>query len=155
VDKSLSLFLARYDDPLLGWVAANGDLRLRCFLATRDIRQVLFFLREPFLRGRPGHLRRQRHKKLHLAPSHQNVLEFANGSTSKECVCPSVAVTISDVNFEIYRWNNEDKPYIQVYQVNVSECGPMVLDALIKIKIRFYSSAFQFLFCFFFFQLRT
>jgi hypothetical protein len=38
---------------------------------------------------------------------------------------------------QIYRWNPEkagDKPHIQTYEVNMSECGPMVLDALIKIK---------------------
>lgn len=40
------------------------------------------------------------------------------------------------VNFEIYRFDREksDKPYVQVYPVNLKECGPMVLDALIKIK---------------------
>jgi succinate dehydrogenase (ubiquinone) iron-sulfur subunit len=43
------------------------------------------------------------------------------------------------VNFEIYRLNRESpehggRPYIQVYRVPVEECGPMVLDALIKIK---------------------
>lgn len=57
------------------------------------------------------------------------------------------------VNFEIYRYSREggNKPFMQVYQVrtlpppcsrarshyaqlNVDNCGPMVLDALIKIK---------------------
>jgi len=40
------------------------------------------------------------------------------------------------VNFEIYRYNREagNKPYMQVYKLNVDNCGPMVLDALIKIK---------------------
>eukprot|EP00126_Sphaerothecum_destruens_P005612 Sdes_comp18921_c0_seq2m9385 len=39
--------------------------------------------------------------------------------------------------FSIYRWDPEkpnDKPRMQEYQVNLNECGPMVLDALIKIK---------------------
>lgn len=38
--------------------------------------------------------------------------------------------------FSIYRWNpdNPSKPQLQDYQINLSECGPMVLDALIKIK---------------------
>ncbi len=38
---------------------------------------------------------------------------------------------------QIYRWNPEvagDKPRIQTYEVDMNECGPMVLDALIKIK---------------------
>lgn len=39
--------------------------------------------------------------------------------------------------FKIYRWNPDqpsEKPTLQSYQVNLAECGPMVLDALIKIK---------------------
>jgi len=45
-------------------------------------------------------------------------------------------------NFSIYRWNPEDlgadgnpkNPRTDTYQLDLSECGPMVLDALIKIK---------------------
>ena len=39
--------------------------------------------------------------------------------------------------FTIYRWNPEkpgDKPRMQEYEVDLNKCGPMVLDALIKIK---------------------
>lgn len=38
--------------------------------------------------------------------------------------------------FEVYRWNPEDgkKPHMQQYKINLNECGPMILDALIKIK---------------------
>jgi len=39
--------------------------------------------------------------------------------------------------FSVYRWNPETphvKPYMQEYQVDLNTCGPMVLDALIKIK---------------------
>jgi len=39
--------------------------------------------------------------------------------------------------FKIYRWNPEvpgDKPKLQTYKVDVNDCGPMVLDALLKIK---------------------
>ncbi|EPX72617.1 succinate dehydrogenase iron-sulfur protein subunit [Schizosaccharomyces octosporus yFS286] len=39
--------------------------------------------------------------------------------------------------FEIYRWNPERpdvKPKLQKYQVNLKNCGPMVLDALNSIK---------------------
>lgn len=38
--------------------------------------------------------------------------------------------------FEIYRWNpdqNED-PKMQKYEIDLDDCGPMVLDALLKIK---------------------
>ncbi|XP_046390770.1 succinate dehydrogenase [ubiquinone] iron-sulfur subunit, mitochondrial [Ischnura elegans] len=39
--------------------------------------------------------------------------------------------------FQIYRWNPDkanDKPQMQEYNINLNECGPMVLDALIKVK---------------------
>ena len=39
--------------------------------------------------------------------------------------------------FGVYRWNPDkpgDKPQMQEYDVDLSTCGPMVLDALIKIK---------------------
>lgn len=39
--------------------------------------------------------------------------------------------------FAIYRWNPDEpdkKPYMQEYNVDLNNCGPMVLDALIKIK---------------------
>lgn len=40
------------------------------------------------------------------------------------------------VHFKIYRWDPEkdEKPYLATYPVNLNECGPMMLDALIKIK---------------------
>uniref|UniRef100_C1C2I4 Succinate dehydrogenase [ubiquinone] iron-sulfur subunit, mitochondrial n=1 Tax=Caligus clemensi TaxID=344056 RepID=C1C2I4_CALCM len=39
--------------------------------------------------------------------------------------------------FAIYRWNPDnpgEKPRLQEYKVNLNDCGPMVLDALLKIK---------------------
>jgi len=39
--------------------------------------------------------------------------------------------------FKIYRWNPDEpdkKPWLQEYKVDLSHCGPMVLDALVKIK---------------------
>lgn len=39
--------------------------------------------------------------------------------------------------FAIYRWNPDkadEKPTMQEYKVDLNKCGPMVLDALIKIK---------------------
>merc|ERR1711884_431322 len=39
--------------------------------------------------------------------------------------------------FAVYRWNPDkpgDKPKMQEYEVDLNTCGPMVLDALIKIK---------------------
>jgi len=38
--------------------------------------------------------------------------------------------------FQVYRWNQDDgrNPQIDTYEVDLDKCGPMVLDALIKIK---------------------
>ena len=38
--------------------------------------------------------------------------------------------------FKVYRWNPDDglKPRTDTYEVDTASCGPMVLDALIKIK---------------------
>ena len=39
-------------------------------------------------------------------------------------------------SFKVYRWNPDDgqNPRADTYEVDVGNCGPMVLDALIKIK---------------------
>jgi succinate dehydrogenase / fumarate reductase iron-sulfur subunit len=39
-------------------------------------------------------------------------------------------------NFKVYRWTAEDgkNPRIDTYEVDMDTCGPMILDALIKIK---------------------
>ncbi len=38
--------------------------------------------------------------------------------------------------FNIYRWNPDDgeNPHMDTYEIDLDACGPMVLDALIKIK---------------------
>jgi len=38
--------------------------------------------------------------------------------------------------FKVYRWDpeQEQKPYLSTYPIDLDDCGPMVLDALIKIK---------------------
>ena len=38
--------------------------------------------------------------------------------------------------FHIYRYDPDSKenPHLDTYEINLDECGPMVLDALIKIK---------------------
>jgi succinate dehydrogenase (ubiquinone) iron-sulfur subunit len=37
---------------------------------------------------------------------------------------------------QVYRWDPEQKqkPYLATYPVDLGTCGPMVLDALLKIK---------------------
>lgn len=44
---------------------------------------------------------------------------------------------VKNKTFAIYRWNPDmpdEKPTMQEYKVDLNKCGPMVLDALIKIK---------------------
>src|SRR5687768_5260110 len=38
--------------------------------------------------------------------------------------------------FRVYRWTPDDgaNPHMDSYHINLAECGPMVLDAIIKIK---------------------
>ncbi|BGP25511.1 succinate dehydrogenase complex, subunit B [Rhodotorula toruloides] len=40
-------------------------------------------------------------------------------------------------SFKVYRWNPDkptEKPYLQEYKIDLNKCGPMVLDAILKIK---------------------
>src|ERR1700739_1320453 len=38
--------------------------------------------------------------------------------------------------FKVYRWNPDDgkNPVVDTFEIDLNDCGPMVLDALIKIK---------------------
>ncbi|OMO95001.1 hypothetical protein CCACVL1_05645 [Corchorus capsularis] len=56
--------------------------------------------------------------------------------TEAQKVEPKAAAGTNIKTFQIYRWNpdNPSKPELQDYKINLKECGPMVLDALIKIK---------------------
>ncbi|WP_138380993.1 succinate dehydrogenase iron-sulfur subunit [Luteithermobacter gelatinilyticus] len=56
---------------------------------------------------------------------------YKKGKTWK---APEGATNIK--RFNIYRWNEDDgeNPRIDTYEVDMDKCGPMVLDALIKIK---------------------
>ncbi len=65
--------------------------------------------------------------------------EFALPANSKPKGGQSHPATGSGKNlktFKVYRWNPDDEanPSVDTYQVDLDDCGPMVLDALIKIK---------------------
>jgi succinate dehydrogenase / fumarate reductase iron-sulfur subunit len=67
------------------------------------------------------------------------MVEFRLPQNSKVEVGKTYSVSASGKNvrdFKIYRWDPEtpDNPRLDTYQINLDECGPMVLDALIKIK---------------------
>jgi succinate dehydrogenase / fumarate reductase iron-sulfur subunit len=60
----------------------------------------------------------------------------ANSKVGTGKTYPATAGAKRVKNFKIYRWNPEDgqNPRLDTYQIDLDQCGPMVLDALIKIK---------------------
>jgi len=63
-------------------------------------------------------------------------MQLRNAATAAAAAAkPAAAPRIK--KFAVYRWNPDkpgDKPTLQTYEVDLNTCGPMVLDALIKIK---------------------
>mmetsp|Transcript_34445 Transcript_34445/g.61901 ORF Transcript_34445/g.61901 Transcript_34445/m.61901 type:complete len:287 (+) Transcript_34445:75-935(+) len=59
-------------------------------------------------------------------------LKVSSATTS----APPVAKEERIKYFKVYRWDpdHRQKPYLSTYPVDLNDCGPMVLDALIKIK---------------------
>ncbi|CUM67987.1 uncharacterized protein PRCAT00005701001 [Priceomyces carsonii] len=66
----------------------------------------------------------------YLRPASKNVTALRGLATS--------AVPEKQVKtFQIYRWNPdtpEVEPHMKTYEVDLNDCGPMVLDAILKIK---------------------
>ena len=71
-------------------------------------------------------------------------MKLKNISEKLKTVLPKVQLKLNTLQtnksnmkyFKIYRWDPEQKqkPYVSTYPVDTTDCGPMVLDALIKIK---------------------
>merc|ERR1711962_820317 len=70
---------------------------------------------------------------------------LANASRTIAVRCQSTAAAAAPEpeqekrlkKFSVYRWDPEkagDKPHMQTYEVDLNTCGPMILDALLKIK---------------------
>ncbi|XP_010178458.1 PREDICTED: succinate dehydrogenase [ubiquinone] iron-sulfur subunit, mitochondrial [Mesitornis unicolor] len=58
-------------------------------------------------------------------------MQMCRGAQTAAAAAPRIK------KFAIYRWDPDkpgDKPRMQTYEVDLNKCGPMVLDALIKIK---------------------
>ena len=67
------------------------------------------------------------------------MVEFAlpaNSRIGKGKVHPAPAGATNVKTFKVYRWNPDDgkNPQVDTYAVDMDDCGPMVLDALIKLK---------------------
>merc|ERR1712000_280532 len=64
-----------------------------------------------------------------------NKSRFNNAGLPKRFSASAAPKSSNTVDFEVYRYDGDgSKPYMQTYTVDKSDCGPMVLDALIKIK---------------------
>ena len=60
----------------------------------------------------------------------------ANSRITAGHVWPGPGDCIRPKSFKVYRWNPDDgqNPRLDTYEIDLDNCGPMVLDALIKIK---------------------
>ena len=59
-----------------------------------------------------------------------------NSTVKKGQTWPAPQGASQTKTFRVYRWSPDDgkNPRVDTYQVDLDDCGPMVLDALIKIK---------------------
>lgn len=66
------------------------------------------------------------------------IFQIRSNSSAAPAAAAATGLRAAKVKkFAIYRWNPDqpgDKPKMQEYEVDLNQCGPMVLDALIKIK---------------------
>jgi len=78
-----------------------------------------------------------------LAPALTRIISSSSASgapTTGSAVAAAGAVAAAPAQnvkeFSIYRWNPDEggEPIFQQYKVDLSSCGPMMLDALLKIK---------------------
>mmetsp|Transcript_523 Transcript_523/g.1580 ORF Transcript_523/g.1580 Transcript_523/m.1580 type:complete len:287 (+) Transcript_523:157-1017(+) len=69
-----------------------------------------------------------------LVPSFARII---SGAATAEQAATAAAVTAPKMKeFSVYRWNPDEggEPFFQHYSVDLNNCGPMMLDALLKIK---------------------
>ena len=83
-------------------------------------------------------LRRSPAARALLSPALSSRLVASKPHSSSPTQPPPEAKGASSTKtFSIYRWDPDSpstKPHLRDYQVDLSDCGPMVLDALLKIK---------------------
>ena len=60
----------------------------------------------------------------------------ANSKIGKGVAHPAPDEAVKPRTLKIYRWNPDDadNPRVDTYTIDSDDCGPMVLDALIKVK---------------------
>uniref|UniRef100_A0A8B9ERY9 Succinate dehydrogenase [ubiquinone] iron-sulfur subunit, mitochondrial n=3 Tax=Anatidae TaxID=8830 RepID=A0A8B9ERY9_ANSCY len=98
---------------------AGGSFRFRGGAEVRSAKMAAAVVGVSLRRGVPGRLLRAGPRLI------------CRGAQTAAAAAPRVK------KFSIYRWDPDkpgDKPRMQTYEVDLNKCGPMVLDALIKIK---------------------
>ncbi|KAL2240593.1 UNVERIFIED_CONTAM: Succinate dehydrogenase ubiquinone iron-sulfur subunit 2, mitochondrial [Sesamum indicum] len=64
-----------------------------------------------------------------LSPPARPIVSRAHASADQaQQVEPKAKLTAKPKTFQIYRWN-PDAPQLQDYEIDLKDCGPMVLDA--------------------------
>ncbi|CCH61199.1 hypothetical protein TBLA_0E01400 [Henningerozyma blattae CBS 6284] len=72
-----------------------------------------------------------------LAYKSVNYNTIVTGASTRGLATAAGSASPRFKTFKIYRWNPDtpsEKPFLQEFKVDLNECGPMVLDALLKIK---------------------
>jgi len=73
---------------------------------------------------------------LKLSKGSKALVQFIQ-TRAQSAAAPAASPAANYKKFDVYRWDPDkpgDKPKVQTYEVDLNDCGPMVLDALIKIK---------------------
>lgn len=78
---------------------------------------------------------------LHTTNVYPQIRAFNNTPTTGAAAAAAVAEPAPKKeprlkSFEVYRYNPDkpEKPFLQKYQIDLNDCAPMILDALLKIK---------------------
>lgn len=72
-----------------------------------------------------------------LSPVRRALVQLYQTRLAQTAAAAAPHVSPRMKKFQIYRWDPDkvgDKPRVETYEVDLNHCGPMVLDALIKIK---------------------
>ena len=69
-------------------------------------------------------------------PAYRRALSSAAAAADGDLKLANAPAKPNIHQFKIYRWDpdQDQEPYMSTYPIDMNDCGPMILDALIKIK---------------------